>query len=412
MGDGAADAGKSRRPKPRRIVLGAAAIGVAGVAGAAFLVLGWPQEDPDRIAARVQQEWRAGRLEQADAELAKLGRRRPLTTLERLMAGQIARQRGKPDAGLAALAPIPATDPMAADVLLARGLLAVDAFRVGEAVAALEDAVRVDPRRPEAHRELARLGALWKRPDLIDDHCRALVRADQPLDFDELALWILGKPQDRELSDDARLLERAVAADPGDRGSRLALAESLRRLGRLDDADAALAGLPDEATRAIRARIALDRGDLEAARPLLLGGPADASSLALLGRIDLARGDIEAATTRYRAAVAADPGSRDARAGLGQSLRLAGHDEEAARHQEIARRHDQLAWLVANAGTHQGRGDAATLRALGDACLALDDRDRARAWYRLAVSRNPLDSASQKALHDLGTSPRDGRRTP
>ena len=68
-----------------------------------------------------------------------------------------------------------------------------------------------------------------------------------------------------------------LESDPDDRASRLALAEDNRRLGRLSEAESALARLPsnDPDARAARVRLALDGGRMDVAADLLAKGPAD-----------------------------------------------------------------------------------------------------------------------------------------
>ena len=64
-------------------------------------------------------------------------------------------------------------------------------------------------------------------------------------------MWTLARHEPLELADVSDALGQAVEADPDDRVSRLALAETLRRLGRLDQADATLSALgPAGARRA------------------------------------------------------------------------------------------------------------------------------------------------------------------
>jgi hypothetical protein len=41
------------------------------------------------------------------------------------------------------------------------------------------------------------------------------------------------------------------------------------------------------------------------------------------------------------------------------------------------------------------------MRELGAACAALELNELSRAWYRLAIAADPLDSQSQQALYRL-----------
>ena len=67
---------------------------------------------------------------------------------------------------------------------------------------------------------------------------------------------------------------QAVAFDPGDRWSRLALASSFQLTTELDQAEATLLPLPDSDpdARAMRAEIAISRGNVEQAEALVEGG--------------------------------------------------------------------------------------------------------------------------------------------
>src|SRR5262249_13952873 len=109
-------------------------------------------------------------------------------------------------------------------------------------------------------------------------------------------------------------LEDFLVADPADRRSRLALAEELRRLERPVEAEEVLSCLPasDSHAQALRARLALDRGEIAATQQILTAAPAGIPDLALLrGRLALAARDREAAVREYRIAVSAYPDTRD-----------------------------------------------------------------------------------------------------
>jgi tetratricopeptide (TPR) repeat protein len=191
--------------------------------------------------------------------------------------------------------------------------------------------------------------------------------------------------------------------DPGDQSARLALAENLRRLGRLADAGTALAPMSadDPEARAARARLAIDRGAVDLAAHLLAEGPPDHPALARLrGRLALARGDASA-IGHYRAAMAAEPDDRDSLFGLGQALRLAGQPEAAQPYLQAARDRDRFEWLIENARSLSRRDDPKVLGAIGDSCRSVRHFPEAHAWYRLALSRNPLDGELQKRLFEL-----------
>jgi tetratricopeptide (TPR) repeat protein len=395
-----------------------------GVLSAATLS-GCGRDDPIRLWEQARADWSAGRLAEAESHLARLASLRPLTTPERVLRAQVARQRGRVDEAVAALGePSPeATSPEAAVLATARGTLEAHRDHLRAAEAALTRALTLDPNQSEARRELIKLYAAQGRIPEMDEQFRALSRLTS-LSFSDLFLWILRRDEDVGPTTVAEALDRALRADPADHASRLALAENLRRLGRLADAESALRPLPDSdvEARVARARLALDRGDNDQAEALLRAASprypdsagGDHPALARLrGRLALARGDAHAAIRDFRRALEEFPDDRDSHFGLGQALRLADQPEAARPHARAAHDRDRLDWLVQNARPPSRRGDPKTLRSLGDACRALGLRDQARAWYRLALSHNPLDTSLQKTLFrlDAGT-PEAGHRGP
>jgi hypothetical protein len=52
------------------------------------------------------------------------------------------------------------------------------------------------------------------------------------------------------------------------------------------------------------------------------------------------------------------------------------------------------------------------MRRIGAACAAMDRYPEARAWYKLAIARDPLDSEAQQALFQLDTANRDEPQVP
>ena len=158
----------------------------------------------------------------------------------------------------------------------------------------------------------------------------------------------------------------------------------------------------DPDARAVRARIALDRGDDRAVEAILAGGPADHPELARLrGRFALAHRDGPAAVRHFRAAYAAEPDDRDTVFGLGTALALVGDRAAAAPFLRDSKAYDTLGALMTRAANPANHKDPALLRALGAACEAVHRLPEARAWYDLAVQTNPVDEEAQKALYRL-----------
>jgi tetratricopeptide (TPR) repeat protein len=322
---------------------------------------------------------------------------------DRLMRAEAARALGRPDDAIAELAKVPAGDPSAAQALLMTGQIELRRDRIRRGEAALRAALRLDPTLAAAYRQLIYIDGMLLRRRELNEHFQALQRLG-PLTFDNVFHWCLIRSAVWEPHERVEDLRRFVAADPSDRASRVALAETLRQLGRREEAMTVLAVLPDSDpdARAVRARIALDRGDEPAVEALLAGGPDDHPELARLrGRFALAHGDARAALRHFRAAHAVEPDDRDTVFGLGTALALLGDREAAAPFLRASKALDTLGALITRAANPANRGDVALLRALGAACEAAGRLPEARAWYDLTVEAAPLDPEAQKALYRL-----------
>jgi tetratricopeptide (TPR) repeat protein len=397
------------RPRLRWVVLILVGLTMAG--WAARHVWSTARDDPNRLWEQAQAAWSSGRLDQAEALLARLAQRRPASVAERLLRAQVARERGRIDQALAALEGFQDSGREAALIWRTRGMLEFERDRARPAEAALLEALRLNPNLIEARRDLVNLYTIQSRRRELSAQFRALA-VTGALSFDDLYLWCLGRRQDVGPAELAAKLERMLQNDPDDRSIRLALAENRRRLGRLAEAETALAslGAADPEARAARARLALDGGAVESAANLLAEGPADHPELARLrGRLALAQAD-GAAVGYYRAALAAEPDDRDTLFGLGQALRLTGKSQAAQPYLQAAHDRDRLEWLIENARSLTRRDDPKVLRDLGDACRSLRRLPEAHAWYRLALTRDPLDAELQKRLFELDAAMAHDRR--
>jgi tetratricopeptide (TPR) repeat protein len=372
---------------------------------------GCGRDDPADLEYRAQANLAAGRLDDAEANLKRLARIRPLTVSECLLRAQVAHEQGRIDLALAMLddSSEPKQDLDAALLAARRGSLEMERSRFRAAEAQLTRALTLDPRRAEARRRLIDLYALQGRSADIAAHVRELARAGT-LDFPYLYAWTLGRREGLDPAERAELLERAVQADQEDRISRLALAECLRRLGRLDQASNALNSLSqtDPEARIARARIALDRGETASVETLLGtgSGAGDAPALAMfLGRLALIKGDAQAAAFQFRLALKTAPEDRDVQAGLGQALLMTGDREAARSYTQTAHDHDRLEWLVQSARPGRRRNDPVILRKIAEACLAQGRRALARAWYQRALSLDPGNADLQIAISHIGSAP-------
>ena len=267
-------------------------------------------------------------------------------------------------------------------------------------------AVRIDPGLVQAHRELIYICGLQLRRAEINAEFRALSTLSD-LPFQEVFHWCLLRNESWEPSEAAPMLSKCVAADPGDRWSRLALSENDRRMGLLDEAESAVAPLAADDPEAIaaRARIAFDRHEMDQAQRLLASGPEDNPVLARLrGRWALSRRDARTALRHFRIAYAADPDSREALFGLIGALQMLGDEQAAAPLRQTAAWREKFASLIQRGASKAGREDPELPLQFGEVCAALHYDAEARAWFKVAIARNPLDSRAQQALFQLGAS--------
>ena len=377
------------------------ALGLATLLGVTWWVGGRALVDPDAIRREAEVDLQSGRYEEVEDGLARLPAPGPRDWLLKAMA---ARSRNHPEGALAALARIPDGDPSAAEASLLRGQVELRRDRSRAAEISLRAAIAKDPALVQAHRELIYLYSMQLRRRDLGLQFRALAR-EVPLGFDNVFHWCLTRNIVWEPHEQAKHLRRFLEADPEDRWSRVALAESLRQLGRLAEAKALLAALPDPdpEARAVRARIALDKGEDRAVEALLADGPADHPELARLrGRYALAHRDAASAVRHFRAAYDAEPDNRDTAFGLAASLSAIGDQTAAAPFRELSRDFDTVGSLVARAAAPASHDDPTLLKKLGAACEEARLYPEAYAWYRLCIRITPLDQDAQVAVARLG----------
>jgi predicted Zn-dependent protease len=393
---------KPNQPKtgarPRRVFAAAVIVGLSALgAWGAWSRIG---ANPARIRQESEADLRAGRYERAAAALASLS---DPTPRDHLLKAQAAKALRRPNQALADLARVPDGDPSAPEARLLAGQIEIQQDRVRRAADALAAALALDPTLVQARRQLIYINGILLRRRALNEHFQALARL-APLTFHEVFGWCLTRSTVWEPHERARVLKRYVAADPDDRWSRTALAETLRRIGRRDEAADVLALLPgsDPDARVVRARIALDQGDDRQAELILAGGPTDHVELAQLrGQLALAHHDAPAAVRHFRAAYGALPDNRDTVFGLGSALALAGDHAAAAPFLRDAKSYDTLAALLNRAANPANQNDPALLRALGAACESVHRLLEARAWYNLAFQADSLDEEARKALYRL-----------
>jgi hypothetical protein len=348
---------------------------------------------------------RAGRIDEAEAAALSLSRLRVPTPGDRTLRAQVDVARKRPDDALSELSRVPDEHPAATQARLLAGQIELRRNRVRIAERYLREAVRLDPKQVMAHRELIYIYGYQLRRRELDAEFRALAGLTD-LTFDNVFHWCLLKNSKWEPGEAAETLASFAEADPEDRWSRLALAENYRLMGLTDDAEKAISTLPeiDAQARAIRVMLALDRHQDEQAQAMLAAGDELDPTLARLrGKLALARHDGPAAARFFRIAMADDPENRDALFGLINGLSITGDDAAATPLRETAKRLELLNTLIQQAASSQGRNSPRLLQELGDACAALGHNAEARAWYKVAIARNPLDTEAQQALFRLAS---------
>ena len=369
-------------------------------------------EDPDAIWQAGEADLSAGRIDLAEAAANRLSRLREPTPLDCMLRAQLDIAHGRAEEAVAGLMRVPDEHPMAAQAHLMAGQVELRRHRARFAEQYFRKALQLNPKLVQAHRELIYiLGHQLRRPELNAEFL-ALSRLTE-LTFDNVFHWCLMRTALWEPSTALKELLLFVETDPEDRWSRLAIADNYRRMGLIDDAETAIAPLPDSDldALAIRVMLAIDRHQDDKAEQLLASGPAGDPTLAKLrGRLALARRDAPSALRCFQVAYAHAPDDRDALLGLVNALTMIGDDKSAAPLRETAKNFELINSLVQRAAIPNERENPRLLRDLGAACAAAGRDPEARGWYRLAIARDPLDIESQQALFQIDN--RDRSRNP
>ena len=176
--------------------------------------------------------------------------------------------------------------------------------------------------------------------------------------------------------------------------------EGLRRLGRADEAEGILEGIPesDPDALAIRGCLAMDRETRigRAGSWPMIGA---ARVLQLRGQLALMHEDGPAAVRSGSAsAYASKHDDRATLMGLATAPRLVGKGADSEPLMVMVRRFDELTRLVGRITAANAATDGDLHRRLGSICEAIGRPAEALAWYRLAIGCSPLDAESQKAI--------------
>ncbi|WZP00886.1 tetratricopeptide repeat protein [Isosphaeraceae bacterium EP7] len=394
---------RSRPRWPGTIYLTLAAVALAGLAAGA---IAWRRgaEDPEHLAMQALADFKAGRHGQAEAALARLGRMRPPTVLDRMLRAQVALTKDLYAEALVELRQVPDDHPATSQAKFQQGQIELKLHHLRAAEEALLAALKLDPNLVQAHRSLIYIyGMQRRRPEL---HARFLALSKlTPLGVSDVTRWCITCDESWVTPESEVDLARFVKADPGDRFSRLALAARLRLAGRLDESEAALAPLPatDPEAQLLRAQIGQERGVGQGLEASIAGIPDGRLDLERFrGRAAMFRHDAKAAVRHFRAAHEADPHDQEALGGLARALTMSGDPAAAQPYLAAMRRYAELSKLLQEADSSTGPKPPDLMLRLGKACEAVQKLEEARAWYRLAIERDPLDSEAQKGLFRLG----------
>jgi tetratricopeptide (TPR) repeat protein len=359
-----------------------------------------PNRDPKRLDLlyAAWSEYNAKRYDRASAILDRRAKETSPTALDWMLRARIAESQGRPEEALDHLRKISDTNPISARAWLLIGQIEHSRHRARAAESAYRHAVVLDPNLIQAHRELAYLSALQRRSAECDAEFHALARL-MTLDYVLAFAWCQNYCGIWDPNESRKALTAFLAEDPDDRASRLALAASFQLTNQLADAEAVLRPLPDTDpdARALRAQFAIERGETETAEALVREGPADHARLNVLrGQLALHAGQSRQSVSYFQAAMRKEPEDRDAIQGLGLAFRRLA-DPQAQQHLDLAARHDLLTRTIKESVTTI-HSDTRLFFKLGETCESLNRLEEARAWYRLAISRDPLDSQAQHGL--------------
>jgi tetratricopeptide (TPR) repeat protein len=383
----------------RRLILIAVVLLVAGGGLARWRWAVAPEKDPMRLGLLqlALKEFNAKRYEQAIALLDRRATETEPTPLDWMLRARIAEARGLLADAIKALTHIPDSDEIASRAWLKAGQIELARNRARAAETAFRRALALNPDQVQAYRELAYLFALQRRKAESDAQFLALSQRIS-MNYILAFAWCQNYCGLWDPNEAIPILSRYIAEDPDDRLSRLGLVNNYVTANQLDLAAAALRPMPDSDAdaRALRARLAIERGEIELAQKLVRDGPEHHVRLNVYrGQLAFPNSAADAAAF-YRLALHQDPDDRDALHGLGTASRKLG-DPKAAEYLDRAARHDKLKRTIQDSVSTL-RTDLKLFAKLGELCESLERLAEARIWYQLAVERDPLDTESQQAV--------------
>ena len=394
----------SRKRKRWIAVLVALMIAVAVGAVAAPRLWVWSSPKGPQRLELLYEAWNEFNAKSYDRATAILDRRAAQvepTPLDWMLRARIAESRGRLVEALDHLKHIPDSDPTSSQAWLKSGQIELARYNSRGAEAAFHRSLALNPEQIQPYRELAYLYALQRRRHECDAQFRALARRVQ-LDFILAFAWCQNFCGIWDPKEARQSLSRFLEFNPDDRMSRLALATNLRVADLRDQAEATLRPLPDSDpdALALRAQLAMDVGDSDAAQALARLGPADHVRLnAIRGYLALNAGDARKAASYFQAALRQDHEDRDSIHGLGFALRLL-NDPRGRELTDTALRYDALRRAIVGS-VNTIHTDPRLFYKLGELCESIHRTPEARVWYQLAIKRDPLDLEAHQAVARL-----------
>jgi tetratricopeptide (TPR) repeat protein len=395
------------------------AVGIALAVAALLGWLGWRTARTGMLRREVRAAVALTDWGRAEAALARLAWYRPDDFEAIRLRVEIALHRGDRGAAVRLLEAVPDSARESAWAHLQRGLILKELYRAREAEAAFRVALRRAPGLPEPRRELVALLGIERRADeqekeLWELHDRA-GRAIEALRLLAQSTVTIPPGTLAKTSDEGAVLERCLAADPGDPHVRPPLARFYRRRGETDAArrllEPWLHDHPDDPVARVEwLACLLDEGDVDLASPWFEAPPpycrGRADFLRLRGDWFGFQGKYTDALVAYDEAVRQAPRDPEARYQLARALGAAGRVDEAALALAYHQRLQELALLAA--GVAEANPAPDRLNEVGRVCGALGRQREARAWFVQALRLNPADAEARAALANPGAHPTGG----
>lgn len=380
-----------------------------GIMTVVMLLIGFQQflsgnQDPEILYETALAQVEANQFDLAQATLSRLQKARPKTPLDHGLWARVAMAKNRNNVALTELAAIPDDHGLASWARLRRGQLLRLEYRFRVAEEQFQAAIKIDPHLPEPRRELIYILGMQLRRTELHDQFRSLARL-ATLAPKEVWVWCMVRDLAWWIPEEhAPILEKALAADPGDTFSRLALAEVFRRTAQPDKALAELDKIdPQTVMSAVnKAEILIERDGPESAARLLAAVPIDApGAAALRGRLALASGDAATAVRQLELAERTAPGRREVVSNLARAYALAGDRAKSRATAERAGKIDALGNLLLKSEKNIAATGPTDWRMLAQACEAAGRWPEARAWMSLVIQQNPLDQAAQAAIFQI-----------